>query len=160
MLNHSARDPNDSRGYVYIEFDYGTDMDLKSIQVRDRVDQVREPDFPDDLERIEMRRWDSSDWEILDYNMIWLGDNQSELVTVYKNTILPRLQRIPGWAMSKWKAADERILRVDVDKNRMHAYGLDIRTLNRTIRSNNINISGGYVTEGDKRPRCSDSGRI
>ncbi len=140
----------DSRGYVFMEFDYGTDMDLKSIQVRDRVDQVRGR-LPEDLERIEMRRWDSSDWEILDYNMIWLGDDQSELATVYKNTILPRLQRIPGVGNVEMEGADERILRVDVDKNRMHAHGLDIRTLNRTIRSNNINISGGYVTEGNKR---------
>ncbi|MCY3683224.1 MAG: efflux RND transporter permease subunit, partial [Gemmatimonadetes bacterium] len=140
----------DSRGYVFMEFDYGTDMDLKSIQVRDRIDQVRGR-LPEDLERIEMRRWDSADWEILDYNMIWLGDDQSELATVYKNTILPRLQRIPGVGNVEMEGADERILRVDVDKNRMHAHGLDIRTLNRTIRSNNINISGGYVTEGDKR---------
>ena len=140
----------DSRGYVFMEFDYGTDMDLKSIQVRDRIDQVRGR-LPEDLERIEMRRWDSSDWEILDYNMIWLGDDQSELATVYKNTIVPRLQRIPGVGNVEMEGADERILRVDVDKNRMHAHGLDIRTLNRTIRSNNINISGGYVTEGDKR---------
>ncbi len=140
----------DSRGYVFMEFDYGTDMDLKSIQVRDRVDQVRNQ-LPEDLERIEMRRWDSSDWEILDYNMIWLGDDQSELATVYKNTILPRLQRIPGVGNVEMEGADERILRVDVDKNRLHAHGLDIRTLNRTIRSNNINISGGYVTEGNKR---------
>ncbi len=139
-----------SRGYVVMEYDYGTDMDLKSIQVRDRIDQIRNQ-LPEDLERIEMRRWDSSDWEILDYNMIWLGDNQSELATVYKNTILPRLQRIPGVGNVEMEGADERILRVDVDKNRMHAHGLDIRTLNRTIRSNNINISGGYVTEGDKR---------
>ena len=140
----------DSRGYVFMEFDYGTDMDLKSIQVRDRVDQIRGR-LPEDLERIEMRRWDSSDWEILDYNMIWMGDDQSELATVYKNTILPRLQRIPGVGNVEMEGTDERILRVDVDKNRMHAHGLDIRTLNRTIRSNNINISGGYVTEGDKR---------
>ena len=140
----------DSRGYVFMEFDYGTDMDLKSIQVRDRIDQVRGR-LPEDLERIEMRRWDSADWEILDYNMVWLGDDQSELASVYKNTILPRLQRIPGVGNVEMEGADERILRVDVDKNRMHAYGLDIRTLNRTIRSNNINISGGYVTEGDKR---------
>lgn len=140
----------DSRGYVFMEFDYGTDMDLKSIQVRDRVDQIRGR-LPEDLERIEMRRWDSADWEILDYNMVWMGDDQSELATVYKNTILPRLQRVPGVGNVEMEGADERILRVDVDKNRMHAYGLDIRTLNRTIRSNNINISGGYVTEGGKR---------
>ncbi|MDP6038536.1 MAG: efflux RND transporter permease subunit, partial [Candidatus Latescibacteria bacterium] len=140
----------DSRGYVFMEFDYGTDMDLKSIHVRDRMDQVRSQ-LPDDLERIEMRRWDSSDWEILDYNMTWMGDDESELAVVYKNTILPRLQRVPGVGNVEMEGADERVLNVDVDQNRMRAYGLDIRTLNRTIRNNNINISGGYVTDGGKR---------
>ncbi len=139
-----------SRGYVFMEFDFDTDMDLKSIQVRDRIDQVRNM-LPEDLERIETRKWDSSDWEILDYNMIWLGDDPSELATVYKSTILPRLQRIPGVGNVEMEGADERILKVDVDQNRMHAHGLDIRALNRTIRSNNINISGGYVTDGGKR---------
>ena len=139
-----------SRGYVFMEFDYGTDMELKSIQVRDRIDQVRNL-LPEDLETIETRRWDSSDWEILDYNMTWLGDDPSELATVYKTTILPRLQRIPGVGNVEMEGADEKILRVDVDQNRMHAHGLDIRTLNRTIRTNNINISGGYVTDGGKR---------
>ena len=140
----------DSRGYVFMEFDFGTDMDIKSIQVRDRIDQVRNL-LPEDLERIETRKWDSSDWEILDYHMIWLGDDPSELAIVYKTTILPRLQRIPGVGNVEMEGADEKVLKVDVDQNRMHAHGLDIRTLNRTIRSNNINMSGGYVTEGGKR---------
>ena len=47
----------DARGYVFMEFDYGTNMDLKSIQVRDRMDQVRSQ-LPDDLETIGMRKWD------------------------------------------------------------------------------------------------------
>ena len=140
----------DARGYVFMEFGYDADMDLKSIQVRDRVDQVRNL-LPDDLERIEMRKWDSSDWEILDYNMAWKGENESELAQVFKNIILPRLQRVPGVGNVEMEGADERVLRVDVDQNRMRAYGLDMRSLNRAIRNNNINISGGYVTEGGKR---------
>ncbi|MDP6038793.1 MAG: efflux RND transporter permease subunit, partial [Candidatus Latescibacteria bacterium] len=140
----------DSRGYVRVEFDYGADMDINSIHVRDRIDQVRNR-LPEDVERIETRKWDSADWEILDYNMVWLGDDPSELAVVYKNIILPRLQRVPGVGNVEMEGAEERVLKVDVDQGRLNAHGLDVRTLNRTIRSNNINISGGYVTEGGKR---------
>jgi HAE1 family hydrophobic/amphiphilic exporter-1 len=52
-----------SRCWVRMEFDYGTDMDMVSIQVRDRLDQARIL-LPDDVERIETRRWSSDDWEM------------------------------------------------------------------------------------------------
>ena len=140
----------DSRAYVRVEFEYGSDMDINSIHVRDRIDQVRNR-LPVDVERIETRKWDSADWEILDYTVVWLGDDPTELAQVYKNTILPRLQRVEGVGNVEMEGAEERVLKVDVDQGRMNAHGLDIRTLSRSIRSNNINISGGYVTEGGKR---------
>ncbi|MDA0747163.1 MAG: efflux RND transporter permease subunit, partial [bacterium] len=140
----------DSRGWVRLEFEYGTDMDLKSIQVRDRLDQVRNL-LPDDLERIETRRWSTDDWEILDYRVTWLGNDQSELLSVYKNTILPRLQRLQGVGNVEIEGVDEKALLVEVDQGRLNAHNLDIRSLNRVIRTNNINISAGQIEDAGRR---------
>ena len=141
-------------------FDYGSDMDLKSIQVRDRVDQVRGR-LPEDLERIEMRRWDSADWEILDYNMIWLGDDQSELATVYKNTIFAALcSASPGWAMSKWKVPMKEYSESMSIKIACTPMAWTFAPSTEQFGFNNINISSGYVTEGDKRLAVRASGRI
>ena len=140
----------DSRCYVRLEFDYGTDMDLMSIHVRDRLDQVRML-LPDDVERIETRRWNTDDWEILDYRLTWLGPDESELIYVYKNTILPRLQRLQGVGNVEIEGVDEKALLVHVDQNSLNAYGLDIRTLSRAIRAGNVNVSAGYVRDASKR---------
>ena len=139
-----------NRSYVRMEFDHGKDMDLMAIRVRDRLDIVR-PDLPEDVERIETRHWSSDDWEILDYRLTWLGEDQSDLMTAYKQTILPRLQRIEGVGNVEIEGVDEKALLVQVDQGSMRSHNLDIRSLNRAIRNNNINISAGYVSDGDRR---------
>ena len=50
----------DSRSRIRLSFSFGTDMDLMSIQVRDRLDAVRSL-LPDDVGRIETRRWSTDD---------------------------------------------------------------------------------------------------
>ena len=42
---------NGNRASVRLEFNYGTDMDLMAIRVRDRLDLVR-PELPPDVEQI------------------------------------------------------------------------------------------------------------
>ena len=113
-----------NRSYVRMEFDYGTEMDLMAIRVRDRLDIVR-PDLPEDVERIETRRWSSDDWEILDYRLTWLGEDQSDLMTAYKQTILPRLQRIEGVGNVEIEGVDEKALLVQVDQGSMRSHNLD-----------------------------------
>ena len=62
--------PNGTR--LRVQFNHGTDMDVMSVQVRDRLDRIRN-DLPEDLERIEVRRWSTDDWPIMDYSLTWKG---------------------------------------------------------------------------------------
>ncbi len=139
-----------SRSRVNLEFGYDTDMDLMSVHIRDRLDQVRK-DLPDDVERIEVRRWNSEDWPVLTYTLSWLGGDPAELNLVYKHTILPRLQRVPGVGNVEVSGLDEKALLVEADQNLLNTHNMDIRALNWAIRSNNLNISAGHVREADKR---------
>lgn len=138
------------RSSVRIEFDLDTDMDLVAVQIRDRLDQVRN-DLPNDVERVEIRRWNTEDWPILDYSVAWAGADQDELVQLWKHTLYPRLQRIEGVGNIEIEGLDERALLVDVDQNLLNTHGLDIRSLNTAIRTNNTNVSAGYVMDGGKR---------
>ena len=140
----------DSRCWIRLEFGFGVDMDLMSVHVRDRLDQVK-GQLPDDLERISIRRWNTEDWAILEYQLTWLKGDQNELSEIYKHTILPRLQRLQGVGSVDMSGIDERVLLVDVDQNLMNTYKMDVRSLSRTIRSNNVNSSAGYVDMGGKR---------
>ena len=139
-----------NRGYVRLEFELNTDMDLMAVHVRDRLDQVRN-DLPDDVERITIRRWNTEDFPVLTYALSWQGQDPTELASVYEYTILPRVQRLEGVGSVEVRGLRERDLLIEVDQNLLHTHNLDIRALNRAISANNVNISAGYVNEAEKR---------
>ncbi len=135
---------------IRLEFDMKADMDLASVHIRDRLDQVS-PLLPDDITRIEIMRWNSEDWPIIEYSLTWLGENPAELITVYQQTILPRMQRIEGVGNVNIHGIDEKALLVNVDQNQLTSHNLDFRSINRAIGSNNTNTSAGYVEDGNRR---------
>jgi len=145
----SSRSYN-NRGYVRLEFDLNTDMDLMAVHVRDRLDQVR-GNLPDDVERITIRRWNTEDFPILNYALTWRDNGQDDFATAYEHTILPRLQRLEGVGSVEVEGMQEKDLLVEVNQNLLNTHGLDIRALSRAIRSNNINVSAGYVNDADRR---------
>jgi len=135
---------------ISLEFDHGTDMDLMFVHVRDRIDQVR-GQLPDDLEQIDIYRWNSQDWPILTYTLTWKGDDTEALASIYEDVIYPRLQRINGVGAVEVEGLDEKALLVEVDQDLMNSYRMDIRSLNWAIRSNNINHSAGHVEDAGRR---------
>lgn len=139
-----------SSARIRLEFDMKADMDLVAVHIRDRLDQVRGL-LPDDVDRIEIRRWNTEDWPILEYSLTWLGDNENDLVDVYNQTILPRIQRLEGVGNVTLEGLDEKVLLVDVDQNKLNSHNLDFRTINRALRSNNTNISAGFVEDGSRK---------
>ncbi|MFT5365070.1 MAG: HAE1 family hydrophobic/amphiphilic exporter-1 [Candidatus Latescibacterota bacterium] len=139
-----------SSARIRLEFDMKADMDLVAVHVRDRLDQVRNL-LPDDVDRIEIRRWNSEDFPILEYSLTWGGDNENDLVDVYNQMILPRVQRLEGVGNVTLQGLEEKVLLVNVDQNKLSSHNLDFRTINRALRNNNANISAGFVADGDRR---------
>ena len=139
-----------SSARVGLEFAMDADMDIVGVHIRDRIDQVR-ADLPADVDRIDIRSFDTEDFPILEYSLTWLGENNQELVNVFNQIILPRVQRLEGVANVELEGLREKDLLIEVDQKAMAAYKMDFRTINRALNSNNINVSAGYVTEGSKR---------
>jgi HAE1 family hydrophobic/amphiphilic exporter-1 len=139
-----------SSARVGLEFAMDADMDIVGVHIRDRIDQVR-ADLPADVDRIDIRSFDTEDFPILEYSLTWLGENNQELVNVFNQIILPRVQRLDGVANVALEGLREKDLLIEVDQKAMAAYKMDFRTINRALNSNNINVSAGYVTEGSKR---------
>jgi len=138
-----------SSAQVRLEFNYGTDMDMMSVDVRDRLDQVKRM-LPADVERINVRRWQSDDWPIMEVSVTWKGDRE-EFRRVVEKVIQPRLERINGVANVSVNGLEKKQLLVKVDQGLMQAHNVDIRTLNWNLRSNNVTLSAGTVDDGGKR---------
>jgi HAE1 family hydrophobic/amphiphilic exporter-1 len=134
---------------IRLEFEWGTDMELASVEVRDRLDRVR-AELPEDVERIYIRRWQTSDAPIIQFVVGWEGD-KTELYDIVQRMLVPYLQRIDGVANVDVGGMDVKQVLVELDQERLQAHGLDPYQVARAIRSNNVNVSAGWVMDGGKK---------
>lgn len=135
---------------VSVEFMPGTDMDLASVEVRDRLDRVRAL-LPEDVERIRIHRWQSTDIPVFEFSIAWKGRSSDELYEAVNKIIVPRIQRIEGVANVEIRGMDERQVLVELDMERMRAHHLDFFNLARSLRTNNANVSAGTVIDAGKK---------
>ncbi len=134
---------------VDIEFQDGTDMELAAVDVRDRIDRVRN-ELPSDVEQIYVRRFESTDIPVLRSSLSasWTQDELNDFV---EDVLLPRIERLEGVAQAEVWGMLSRELRIELLPDRMAAHGVDIRELRQVLQSNHVNVSGGYLREGSRR---------
>jgi HAE1 family hydrophobic/amphiphilic exporter-1 len=134
---------------VNVGFVDGTDMDLAAVEVRDRIERVRHL-LPDDLERLTIRRFQSSDIPVLRFDLSapW---PQERLFEFAETVVQRRLERLEGVALVDLRGLRSPELQIRLDPARMQAHGVDLRTLADRLRENNLNLSAGEVREGSRK---------
>ncbi len=151
-LNHLDKiqsNSSSSGANVRLEFKPGTNMDLVSLEVRDKIDQVRGR-LPAEVERVTIRRWQSSDSPVYRFALGWKGEPK-DLYGFIEDVLRPHLERIDGVANVDVGGVDAKQIIIDLDPVRLQAHGIDIFQLSQELRANNLNLSGGYVIEGGKK---------
>ena len=134
---------------VILRFDDSVNMDLAALEVRDKLDQVRN-DLPEDLRRLYVFRMDPNAAPVVYMQISWGGPG-NQLYNIIENVVIRRLQRIDGVADVDTRGVYEPMVMVDMNQNALKAYGVDIRNMNRAIATNNQNVSGGYVRSAGKK---------
>lgn len=134
---------------IAVSFLQGTDMGLASVAVRDRLDRVR-PHLPEDVERIFIWRWQSTDRPVLEFSMAW-EKPKDELYDLINKIVVPKIQRIDGVASIEIEGMSERQVLIELDLERMRAHQLDFYNLSQSLRSNNVNMAGGTVIDADRK---------
>jgi hydrophobic/amphiphilic exporter-1 (mainly G- bacteria), HAE1 family len=148
-LDRMSATASEGSANLNLTFVDGTDMDLAAVEVRDRVDRARAL-LPADLERVNIRRFQSTDIPVLRSNLSapWPLE---ELYDFVEYTLQPRLERLEGVAQVGVFGLQSRQLQIELDPGRMAAAGLDVRRLAAVLRDSHVNVSGGYLREGSRR---------
>ena len=149
QLKNMSSTSSNSGSNVSLEFDYGVDMDLKSLEIRDKIDQIR-GQLPDDIRQIRIRRWQTSSRPIIQFSMS-LNSEQSELYEKIHSLVVPRLERLSGVASADVRGPDKKEIYVDINPTLLSTYGLDMYNLTQSIRSANVDLSTGYTYDQDKK---------
>lgn len=143
---------------IKMEFNYGTDMDVAVNDIRDKLDMVK-GNLPDDAETPQIFKFDSSAMPIM---TLAVNGNRSaeELRKIADDEISDRLEQTAGIAQAKVSGGRENIVRVELDQNRLDAYGLTLSSIVSTLAKQNIEVGGGSVTEGTRKYMVRTTGEF
>ncbi len=138
-----------SSSNIHMQFKTGTNMDLASMQIRDKIDQIS-GQLPRDIENIRIRRFSMNDRPVINFSASMPGDLEN-LFYWSENFIMQHLERIGGVANVDIRGIRNKVLTIYLKPEVFYSSSIRITDLINTIRNNNINVSAGYIDEGPMR---------
>ena len=149
---------NRGGSWANVEFQSRTDMHEAYAALRDRMDRLM-PELPDEVERIDVRKWDQDDWPVM-WMGAYLGEGFVDPYQVLDVHVRPELQRIEGvGTVEVWGEAGKEV-RIELDQARLKAHGIQPFQVGNQLASQNFTIPGGYVIEGGRKIYVRSMGRF
>ena len=133
--------------YVALELKHGVDMDVAYREVRDRVERARAR-FPVGTDKPRIHKGESGAEPVVGFRISY--DPDSDYYDLINKYVIAPIQRIPGVADVDFRIY-QREIKIEVDKNRAEALGINIQQLGQQLRSDNFTLASGSVVDGGKK---------
>ncbi|MBN2851504.1 MAG: efflux RND transporter permease subunit, partial [Clostridia bacterium] len=136
----------DSVSQVLIEFDYGEkDIDIAAIEIQRRINEIRS-NLPATIEEPNIRKMDPASRPIMTLALYSEQEyNLRELRSYVENYLKTRIEKVDDVAKVIVNGGFLRQVNVNIDGNRLSAYGIDINQVIMALRSHNMNLPAGEV---------------
>ncbi|MBQ1964470.1 MAG: efflux RND transporter permease subunit [Tidjanibacter sp.] len=138
---------SDGVSLVSLEFEWGTNLDEASNDIRDALGRLTDY-LPEDAETPILFRFNSSLMPIMSFS-ITAEESYPALNKILEEQFVNRLSRIDGVGSVGISGAPVREIQVNVDPVKMEAYGLSVEQIGGIIAQENINTSGGTLDIGN-----------
>ena len=145
-LKNLTSTSSSSSSSISLEFNYGTDLDSATNDIRDKISRVTR-NLPDDAGSPTIFKMDSDSMPIM---RIAVRGNRSndDLKQIAEDQIVDLFEQVDGVAEASVSGGRSKIVRVDISQNRLAAYGLTMATVYSALAKQNLELGGGKITEG------------
>ena len=130
---------------VIVEFEWGTDMDFASLDVREKLDLV---ELPQDAAKPILLRFDPSLDPILRI-ALYGGSSLMELRRVAEDRIRLDLESLEGVAAVRVQGGLEEEIHVEVETQRLASLGIPVSQVTQRLAAENVNLTGGLLKDGE-----------
>lgn len=144
---------------VIAEFKYGTDMDFASLQMREKVDQVKSS-LPSDANDPMVMKLDLGMMPVVIMTVSGHDADLARLQTIAEDDFKPMLERVGGVASVSVIGGYEEQVEIKTYLERMNGYGLSISYLAQIIGAENLNLPGGEVEKGNQKLTIRSTGEF
>ncbi|MDA3955400.1 efflux RND transporter permease subunit [Oceanispirochaeta sp.] len=141
-LRSTSREGN-SR--ISMEFDYSTDLDEATSDVRDSLERVTRA-LPDGADSPAIFKFNLANRAIM--TLIVQGNEPADrLKTVAEDTVQPLLERLEGVSSAEVRGGHSKIIKVEVAQSRLEAYNLSLSQVSSALSARNIQSGAGSVSK-------------
>ncbi|MCA9653756.1 MAG: efflux RND transporter permease subunit [Myxococcales bacterium] len=131
-----------------LEFEPGTDLDARKLELRDRIERVR-GDLPEFVQNIELgTRGDDSDDPVMEMR-ISSGTDLSEDYYLIEEKVVRAIERVPGVARVELQGVSPHELEIAVDIDEAGRAGVSLEELSSSVRDARQGRSLGVLRPGD-----------
>ena len=147
-LDKITSQSKDNVSIISLEFEYGCDLTEAANDVRDIVSRAQSI-LPDEVEYPTVMKLSASMMPIMMLS-VTADESYASLAKILDDKMVNELNRVNGIGSVAVIGAQQREVQVNVDPNKLEAYGLTIESLGQLIASENINVPAGTLDLGDQ----------
>ena len=147
-LKHITSNSKENYSIVYLEFEYGVDIEQKTNDVRDKLDMVKSA-LPDGANQPYLFKFSADDMPIMMLS-VQSGQSTQALYKILDDKVSSPLSRISGVGAVSISGAPQREIQVYCDPYKLESYNLTIETIASILGAENRNVSLGVMDVGSK----------
>lgn len=149
-LKHIRSFSNEGVSVLLAEFSFTTDVEVATNEVQRKVDGVR-ADLPKEIYTPTVTKSDINDFPIV---RIAMSSNQLDSRALHQfadEHVAPRLEQLPGVSSLEIVGGRQREIRIEVDNDRLRAYGLSILQVSQALQRENLDFPTGKINSPENQ---------
>ncbi|MDP8228525.1 MAG: efflux RND transporter permease subunit, partial [Candidatus Electryoneaceae bacterium] len=131
---------------ILLEFDWDTDMNRATQDVREKLDVIF---LPDEVKPPLILRYDPSLDPIIRIGLTSDSLNLLNLRNLTEEVIKRELDKLTGVAAVKVKGGEEVEIRVAIDAAKLDLLDISTEQILQRLAAENVNLAGGHLQEGE-----------
>jgi HAE1 family hydrophobic/amphiphilic exporter-1 len=139
-LNSSSRD---NMSLIFLELEWGTNLDEVINDVRSFIDMTKD-NLPTGCSNPFIFKFSSSAMPIIQFAFT-AEESYAGLDKILNDIVVPQLNRVDGIGNISVSGAPERYIYVDINQEKLDAFGIPLELVGSAISNNNLNLSSGTV---------------
>ncbi|MBH9575659.1 efflux RND transporter permease subunit [Inhella proteolytica] len=149
----------EGRAQMSVEFTLDTNMDRAMQDLRDRV-SLAQAGFPRDVKAPLINRFQEGNQPVVVAALLSSTRSARELSLIAEQTVAKRLQRAEGVAVIGLSGLASREVRIDLDPQRLRAYGVTVAEIAQGLREANADQAVGLISDSQIESSLRVEGRI
>ncbi|MGO1819167.1 MAG: efflux RND transporter permease subunit, partial [Senegalia sp. (in: firmicutes)] len=143
---------------IIAEFNFGTDMDFASLEMREKVDMIK-GFLPEGANSPMVLKIDPNAMPVIEASLSG-SDDLSSLQEFAEDELSGRLERLEGVASVNISGGYEKEINIEADLAKLQNYGINMDSIAQIIGAQNMSMPGGTIEKGIQNLTIRTSGEF